>query len=378
MNYKTNSLAIAITAVLVSTSALSAGKTDVYGEMRVSIDSTSVSGSGLTAGQQDGSSPFVGRNKGTGFKSNASRLGIKGYQDTTLADTQMIYQAEMEYSTVGEDKAANSTTTGNNSVFVREAYAGLKNKDYGQVRLGRLTTGYKASYVAIDPWTDHIMQARQDGQQGVSALNSNYVNNAVEYVSPMFGGVQLNAFLSEMTDNTSDALYNAGVLSRYKGGTASGAGIKYLIGDLRLTADAINIGADNAKSVVANANFGTNGQVKNGTAKQFTAQYKFSGGYSLGGVYEDVTEINQGVNNLVVFTKSVGQNGLLTASYGLNKGDNSSVYGKKDGTTMGLGGIYKLTDTSSVFAGYSVHNRDTDAGLKREAGTFTVGIDAKF
>jgi predicted porin len=376
-SYLTLSGAIAI--ALLSTSSFAEGKTEVYGELRLSVDSTSFSGSGLTASQAAGTA-FVGRNSGTTVRSNATRLGVKGFQDTKLTDTQMIYQAEMEYSGSGESKASGSTdaTVIDNTIFVREAFAGLKSNTWGQIRIGRLTTGYKKSYVGIDPWTDHVLQARQGGVQGVSSLNSNYFNNAVEYESPSFNGFSFNAFASSMTDNSSEQLQNAGVLARYKGGSATGVGVKYAIGNLNLTADVLTLNADEAKSKATTATFGANGQVKNGTSSQFTAKYKFGNGFGLGGIYEDATGINQGVNNFAIATQDIGKDFMVSASYGLNRGDNSNVYGKKDGTTMNLAGLYKLTDKSILFAGYSVHNRDTDAALKREAGTFTVGIDAKF
>lgn len=372
-------LSSAIACAFTASSAMAAGKTEVYGQLSLSVDSTSFSGAGLTASQTAGTA-FVGRNSGTAVRSNASRLGVKGYQDTRLSDTQMIYNAEMEYSGSGETKAAGSTdaTVIDNTIFVREAFAGLKSKTWGQIRIGRLTTGYKKSYVGIDPWTDHVLQARQGGQQGVSSLNANYFNNAVEYESPSFAGFSFNAFASSMTDNTNEQLHNAGVLARYKGGSATGAGVKYVNGGLRLTADVITLNADEAKSKLTTATFGADGQVKNGTSSQFTAKYKFGSGFALGGIYEDATGVNQGINNFVIATQDIGKDFMVSGSYGINRGDNSNVYGKKDGTTMGVAGMYKLTDKSILFAGYTKHDRDTNTGLAREAGTFTVGIDAKF
>lgn len=369
-------LSTAIALCLGTTTAMAAGKTEVYGQLSLSVDSTSFSGAGLTASQAAGT-PFVGRSSGTAVRSNASRLGVRGFQDTRLSETQMIYLAEIEYSGSGETKQANNST-GDNSLFVREAFAGLKGKKWGQVRIGRLTTGYKKSYVGIEPWTDHVLQARQGGQQGVSSLNANYFNNAVEYESPSFNGFSFNAFVASMTDNSTEQLHNAGVLARYKGGTASGAGVKYVTGGLRLTADVLTLNADEAKSKATTATFGADGQVKNGTSTQFTAKYKFGNGFGLGGIYEDATGINQGVNNFVLASQDIGKDFTLTASYGINRGDNSNVYGKKDGTTLGVAGMYKLTDKSILFAGYTKHDRETNTGLAREAGTFTVGIAAKF
>ncbi|MFK5893007.1 MAG: porin, partial [Pseudomonadota bacterium] len=133
----------------------------VFGQVNVSVDSSSENGPGAV--------------KGTSIKSNASRLGMMGSMDTTIDDIQLIYKAAIEYKTTGEN---------DQDFLFRDAYVGIKNKKYGQLRLGRLTTGYKSSYTKIDPWTDHVLQARQSGQQGASNLNSNYFNNAIDYTSP--------------------------------------------------------------------------------------------------------------------------------------------------------------------------------------------------
>jgi len=348
---------IAIACSMAFTHAHAEDVMKFYGQANISYDSSSVDYGSKTT--------MVGRTEGGEFKSNASRLGMKGSLDTTIADTSLIYQLEAEYKTVGEngDKADDKE-----SIYVREAYAGLKSKDYGKIRMGRLTVGYKSSYTAIDPWTDHILQARQSGQQGASSLNSNYFNSTAEYVSPKFSGVQLNAHYSALSDSSSGTgLHNSGKIADMTGGSASGFGVKYTNGGLRLTADSLTIDSDN--------NLGETDptKAKNGTAQQVTAQYKFGSGTTLAGLYEDVSDLNLGTNTFAIVSQKMGKNGMVSASYGVNQGDSSSVYGTDDGTTIGLGGKYKLTKKSALIAGWSKHERGD-----YNASTFTVGIDAKF
>lgn len=374
-----NTLLVTALASVMAAPVMAEDVHKVYGQVNISMDSTSVSGDGLSAGQKDGSVAFVGRNKGMGFKSNASRFGLMGSMDTNLADARLTYVAEMEYTTVGD------AGTGA-EVYGREATVGLNSKKLGNLRMGRLTPMYKANYAAIDPWTDHVLQARAGGQQGASSLNANYFNNAIEYRSPSFSGIDFSAFYSVMHDNSSQKMHNAGQLAGFIGGSASGFGLRYLKDGIRLAVDTITLSADKDNSGTmsgspstlnsAAGQFNVDKKNKNGTANKLTAEYKTKA-YSVAAHYEDATGINHGTNMFAVGTYKMG-NTMLTASYGVNQGDKKSVFGEKDATTMGVGAKYKLNKTSTLIAGYSTHERATNAGLARSAGTLTVGIDAKF
>ncbi|MES9831935.1 MAG: porin [Candidatus Thiodiazotropha sp. DIVDIV] len=314
-----------------------------FGQVNVSIDNSSENGPGAE--------------EGTSFKSNSSRLGMMGSMKTYLEGTKLIYKAAIQYESVGEN---------DQNFLFRDALVGLKNKKLGAVRLGRLTTGYKSSYTKIDPWTDHILQARQSGQQGASNLNANYFNNAIDYTSPKMAGFQVSAFYSMLPDDSSERLHNAGKLKDYKGGSATGIGIKYFLEGLRLTADVLDVDADDT------------GSLTNGAAQKIGAQYKFKNGLTLAGHYEDVTELKLGTNIWAHASYKVGKHGLVTASYGINEGDPSdNVYTsdtKGDATTWSIGGKYMLTKNSALIVGYNDHDRDGGD----DAQTFTVGIDAKF
>lgn len=141
----------------------------VYGQARVSLDFTD---------NDTGSD-------GTEIVSNASRIGVKGEMPTSIADTALIYQAELRYETTDEPSGDDSGEDEGDSkeVEFREGFAGLKG-NWGKLRLGRLSTGYKSAGTKIDPWTDNVPQARGRGRQGMSELHSSYFNNAVEYVTP--------------------------------------------------------------------------------------------------------------------------------------------------------------------------------------------------
>jgi len=171
--------ALLITGItsMMSVPVLAADVIKVYGQANLSMDSSSVT-NGTTTN-------VVGRKEGVEVLSNASRFGMKGVLDSSLENTSVIYQLEAEFKASG----INGDKQEDNMIYARESYAGLQSKAWGKVRIGRVTVGYKSSYTAIDPWTDHVLQARQSGQQGASNINANYFNNAVDYVSPKMNGL---------------------------------------------------------------------------------------------------------------------------------------------------------------------------------------------
>ncbi|MDR9498991.1 MAG: porin [Hydrogenovibrio sp.] len=235
------------------------------------------------------------------------------------------------------------------------------------MRMGRFTVGYKSSYTKIDPWTDHILQARQSGQQGASNLNSNYFNYAVEYTTPKFNGIEFNAHYSVLSDESNDSLHNSGKLKDFKGGDASGFGVKYSKSGLRLTADMVSINSENDPGETDAS------KATNGSAWHVTGQYKFDSGTTLAGHYEDASDLHLGNNIFAIVSQKIGKNGLVTASYGRNEGATDNVYGEEDSHTYNIGAKYKLTKKSALIAGYSHHERDD-----KDAQTITLGIDAKF
>ena len=342
MKLKHKLLVSAISGLLVAPAAMAEDVMKVYGQVNISINNSS-------------GDNMVGRSSGTDFNSNASRFGLMGSLGTTIPNTKMTYVAEMEYTTVGENGADDDDDP---VVFGREATVGLNNSNIGHLRMGRLTQMYKSNYARMDPWTDHVLQARASGQQGASALNANYFNNAVEFRSANFSGFEFSAFYS--ANKNGQRLHNAGPLSDFEGGNAHGFGIRYIHSDFRIALDSNTIDAKEE------------GATTNGTANKITAEYKVSPQISLGGHYEDVSDMNMGTNIFAVGAYRMG-NALFTASYGLNQGGSDNRWGSEDATTLGLGTKYKLNRRSDIIAGYSTHSRGN-----QDVSTFTVGFDAKF
>jgi predicted porin len=338
-------------------------KLSVHGQLNVSADY-----SDITA--LPGKDNVLGRMEGTDLKSNASRFGFSGALDTTLGKTKLIYKADVQYSAVGNNGDGAGDAGNDDKLFLRDAFAGLKHKKYGKLQMGRFTVGYKSSYVKIDPWTDHTLQMRQSGQQGASNLNSNYFNYAVGYTSPKWKGFSINGHYSVLADDNLDSLHNSGKLKDMKGGSAGGVGLKFTNGGLRLTADMLNLDSKNDPGKTDPT------KAKNGTAYSMTAQYKFSSGTTLAGMYENVKDVNLGENMFAIVSQKIGKYGLVTAGYGTNLASNDNAYTVKndnDSSSISVGAKYFLTKKSALIAGYNNYERG-----KEKSSTFTVGIDAKF
>lgn len=330
---------------------------EVYARVQVSVDNYS--------GDWD--------NEGTTVKSNASYIGVKGEMPTGLAGTDIIYQAEMLYGAADEDTA---------EIKVREGFAGLKG-GWGKLRLGRLSTPYKATLTKIDPWLDLQPQSRgYGGKLGSSALHANYFNNALDYVTPSFNGFSGAIWHSQQLDSETSVIHNAGPLNNYQGGTATGLGVKYEKGPWYFGADWVTIDSDrigtNVTQSTANLTTGVvtsttafkpNTKMHNGDGWQVAGRYKASH-WSVAALYEDVEDLGLGKNLYLNGIYQLGKTSLI-ATAGRNR--DASQFNNVDIDSWSVGVRHKLTKVSDVFIAYV--NRDEG---EKEYDVVTTGINAYF
>ena len=317
-----------------------------YGQMRVSIDSIS---------------DDTNKKDGTTISSNASRIGLKGEFDSTIPNTMAIYKAELRYETTDAVSGGGGTSK---QIEFRDAYAGLKGKSWGRVRVGRLSTGYKTTLTTIDPWNDNIPQSRSGGRQGSSELHSSYFNSAIDYKSPVFANTFLEAFYVTKPTGSKQPIHNTGTLKNYEGGTASGAGLKYKTKALFLAADYINIDAETINPAKAS--------LSNGDGWQIAGRFK-TGAFSVAALYEDVNDLGLGKNTYINGIYKIG-NTRLILGYGTNT--DNLVYGKDDYTNYSIGAKYNLGKKSELFAAYN--NRTNDTTDNKDIASITVGMNIKF
>ncbi len=316
----------------------------VYGQLRVSIDSKS--------------EDFGAGKKGVSIASNASRVGAKGKFKTNMPGTAAIYQAELRY------EATDSVNgTSGKQVEFREGYAGLASKQWGRVRLGRLSVPYKTTLTKIDPWNDNIPQSRSGGRQGTSELHSSYFNNAIEYMTPKFGGgLVAGIWAASEFDNSSKPLHNTGTLKNFTGGTAAGAGVKYKAGPVLIGVDYIDINADAI----------TKPKLTNGNGWQIGGKYQFNKLFSAAALYEDVNDLGLGKN---IYVNAILKSGKTRYILGYGQNRDGEVYGNKDWNNLSLGLKRSIGHKSEIFLAYNTRQDDTGG---KDFNSVTGGFNIKF
>jgi len=343
---------------------------EVYGRLSLSVDSNSDDFGADTNGK--------GTN-GIGIKSNASRFGFRGEIPTTLAgNTSIFYTAEVGYGSADEPTS---------EFLMREGFVGLKG-GWGSTRLGRVTVPYKAVYASIDPWTDHVAQARQGGRQGASALNANYFNNTFEYISPKLAeAFTLSGWAAKQFDDENDTttgfLHNAGSLIQFKGGSAYGLGAKFEKGPWLASLDWLEFDAD-----AITAQTFTLKNLRNDDAWKLTGRYKAKD-WSVAAHYEDAEDIGLGknyyINGIYVIDKL-----SVIGTYGVNKDARTFMTGTTNANarfnnadTWSLGARYRIAKNSDLFAVYNSRKQDRDtnsnmAGVQDSFDTLSIGLVTNF
>lgn len=332
---------------------------EVYGRLSLSADHNS--------------DDFGSSGNGLGFKSNASRFGFRGVLPTSLGgNTDLTYAAEVLYGAADEETA---------DFKMREGFVGLKG-DWGSTRIGRITVPYKAVYAIIDPWTDHVSQARQGGRQGASALNANYFNNTLEYISPKLGDVNLSAWYSTQFDDEASATagfqHNASPLTQFKGGSALGLGARFEKGPWLASLDWVDFDAD---TITAQAPVTKN--LGNDSAMKLTGRYKAKN-WSVAAHYEDSEDVGLGKNYHLNGIYTIDKLRLI-ATYGINKDARTFITGGgfNDADTWSLGARYQIAKSTDLFAVYNSRKQDRDtngtlAGVQDQFDTLSIGLVTNF
>jgi predicted porin len=121
-----------------------------------------------------------------GMFNNASRWGLRGQEDLG-GGLKAFFQLEQGF---GSD---NGSQTVPGKAFSRDAYVGLASDSLGQIKLGKFNTfGYYGTIDYIGNFNHNTGLTSEDNLYGLQVA----LENAVEYVSPKFGGLQLAGTVS--------------------------------------------------------------------------------------------------------------------------------------------------------------------------------------
>ncbi len=250
---KKSLLALATSMVMVSTAQADA---KFYGKMNVSL------------AYQDEAETFT-------LNSNASRLGVKGFEE--IGSTKVIYKAEYEVAI--DDGYATDDGTDTNTIKPRDAYIGLAYSGMGSVKMGNMDTPLKKSQGKFDLFNDVVdIKNVLDGE--------NRLGNSINYTTEKMGGFQssVSVILSE-SDTTegisANAIYNVGALyvaaafdNKVKGaeGTQRITAI-YTLGDVKVGALVNNVDSDDVTDGEDELGYAVNASMKMGM-NTLKAQYE--------------------------------------------------------------------------------------------------------
>lgn len=323
---------IILTAVIAaiysaSTASIAAGN-ELYGEMRFSFNLVDdKNGSG-----QDGLSG----------NDNVSLFGLKG---SVGDDLKAFYHLQ-----TGSPTDNNAGTDSKPNAFNQRFYfAGLEG-GFGKAAYGRMTNAYKFDGFKLDPFYNlsHVNAngsfATGGASYGLSPATNGFTDNALQYTSPSFAGIKINAGVYIDDSNEDDH--------------GSGIGISW-------NSKGINVGLQFASNA-------TTAQTIPGVAADGDA-LRLHGGYkgkmwSAGLSYETVDDsANTSTDYLYLVGRfNVTPKTELVATVGTVSPDDASTTKAAEGTGYQLGVFQTVVTNTQLYVTYgaaSLDNNDEDPSV---------------
>ncbi|WP_374668336.1 porin [Acinetobacter sp.] len=306
--------ALAIGATILTPVMASAADVKIYGRAHVSLDY-------LDDGKDYNE---------VGLSSNSSRLGFKVDQKIN-DDLNVFAQIEQEINFASgskDDSGVNFST--------RDTFVGLKSNTYGQARVGRFDSPFKAARGPVNFFGDMVGDVRNVTRVGDMKFDERN-ENTIEYKSPKFGG-GFNV-LAAMSMNSGKEIPREGNGEGKDDNKAYDLALTYKNGPIDFAA-AYEKYEDNA----ANTNVGTAAAPIDSSRDAFriAGAYKFTEEFNLGAMYQ-IAQFDDSKRNL-------------------------------DAQVFGLAGEYKITPKTSVRGEYFYRDVDADDANAHLIG---VGVEHK-
>ena len=383
---------------------------------------------------------FYGRIGAELGSTKIDQAGTAGYRQETIGDNTGISRFGWNVTEdLGGGLSANARIefafrAGNGTGdTAREQWVGLSSKSWGALQFGRVHSPFKdfAGGTTIDPFNTTNLQARGSGGALYTPANGfgagAFVDHAIRYNSPSFGGFSASVLLAPTDATQTDATTGGGNVGGRGGSNNYQIGLKYKIGTSgEVFGGYSNDEANNAQSLVTtNGRRGDDETVwRLGTAWSFgdfriAAQYDKikdalagNGGTSCGGgaIANGAEGASTAQCNTALNTNGEGDIWFLTTQYkigqttvvlqgGQTKADAIGVGAaravERESKNITLGAIYNLSKRSRVFGGYQrvsidggrdVANTINSTGAQVNAATtvqpdrstFTIGMRHDF
>lgn len=169
---------------------------EVYGKAFVTTDYIDAS---VDAEDRQNRFKQADSDKTVQINSNSSRLGFRGSEALT-EKTELIYRLEYGIQIDGSDVAA---------FHSRDTYLGIKNKNFGELRVGRNTSvlGYAYDPMVARAYWDNLgktMPASDDNASALNMLDYTRKDNSIVWIAPQFKSIPLDVVMQYATNEDSD------------------------------------------------------------------------------------------------------------------------------------------------------------------------------
>ncbi len=327
--------AVALCAICASPVTIMAEGTTLYGQLRYSFNSI----------DEDTDSGIDGLRG----EDNVSLFGLKGSYGE---DVKAFFHLQT---------GANADGDGEGDAFDQRFFFGGLEGSLGKVAYGRMTNAYKFDGFKLDPFYNYShVNARGSfasggATYGLSGATNGFSDNALQYVTPSFGGFKLSGGAYVDDSNEDDHGYSAG--------------IAYTLNDLSVGA----VFASNEGTVTLP------GISPNGEAYRGYANYKFNDTWKAAISVEsvDYTDDDDAIYSYLTATMAAPTiNMEFSASLGMVDD------GPAEGVGITAGGWYNIAKHTKLFALMSYADIDPDEVLfpnsDRQPMVFSIGAQHKF
>lgn len=207
------------------------GEVSLYGNLDLSVDSTTKGISGMTGPGGAADVPFGNGGWMSAISTNLSYVGVRGFQTLGSTPMKFVYQLETQI-----DVSATSGTTLTNSnqsnavkgaLTSRNSFVGLASPSWGAVKIGKTDAPYKNSTARMDPFSGMIgtysaIMGNTGGDNRVEFANR--MDHSIWYESPNWNGVHFNTLFSPGQNRADDSSNLASGESDCAGGNVPGSG----------------------------------------------------------------------------------------------------------------------------------------------------------
>ena len=322
------------------------------------------------------------------FVCTTCSIGFKGSEDLGNG-LKAIFKLDFQYNMFSRQKT---------SFLDRDQWLGLKG-NFGQVRLGTISTGYKSHGAMIDPLYRTAAQGRANGLQ--SWLHSNAgedgegrATHTVRWDSPSWNGFKVIAHYT-LDDSERDGNVSLTNPKGEEDDDGFGIGAQYTNGGILVFADYLTNDSDDFDNPTGDL-----------TAWKVGGKYTINN-FAVMGQYEDIedqfsfTGLDAGKQSLEQWTiagsYTMGNN-MVYLGYGSAEESDIFNIAPSDGveqTAFTIAGVHKLSKRTSIYAAYNVVEQDNDTLIDAvltsevdssyttivsdpEKTTFAVGMKHKF